>query len=219
MRTWSVSGTAFALCTRSSSLSMRTSTSMNPRSLQRKHYSLVLPKRRLKKPRFWGGSGVGSGSAAGSGSGKGSGSALASGSASSSGSGSGWGSGSGSGADSDSGGLRDGSSRASFVPKTQRRPLSRSRARIASNLQLLDELQRILSRQRDAAAVAAFEEAFESLRLVHSPGFSGVPGRPSGNISANRLATAAGTSPSTFPPNEAISFTPLEETKLTSALA
>src|SRR5204863_523614 len=95
----------------------------------------------------------------------------------------------------------------------------RSRARIASNLQLLDELQRILSRQRDAAAVAAFEEAFESLRLVHSPGFSGVPGRPSGNISANRLATAAGTSPSTFPPNEAISFTPLEETKLTSGLA
>src|SRR5215212_8973267 len=38
MRTWSVSGTAFALCTRSSSLSMRTSTSMNPRSLQRKAY-------------------------------------------------------------------------------------------------------------------------------------------------------------------------------------
>src|SRR6266550_4185663 len=100
MRTWSVSGTAFALCTRSSSLSMRTSTSMNPRSLQRKHYSLVLPKRRLKKPRFFAGSGVGSGS--------------------------GGGSGSGCGADSDSGGLRDGSSRASFVPKTQRRPLSRS---------------------------------------------------------------------------------------------
>src|SRR5438105_11734866 len=30
MRTWSVSGTALALCTRSSSLSMRTSTSMRP---------------------------------------------------------------------------------------------------------------------------------------------------------------------------------------------
>src|ERR671935_1626967 len=33
MRTWSVSGTAFALCTRSSSLSMRTSTSMSRRIL------------------------------------------------------------------------------------------------------------------------------------------------------------------------------------------
>src|SRR5919106_341765 len=33
MRTWSVSGTAFALWTRSSSLSMSTSTSMRPRSL------------------------------------------------------------------------------------------------------------------------------------------------------------------------------------------
>src|SRR3954453_1875124 len=33
MRTWSVRGTAFALCTRSSSLSMRTSTSMAPRIL------------------------------------------------------------------------------------------------------------------------------------------------------------------------------------------
>src|SRR5919204_6810756 len=33
MRTWSVRGTAFALCTRSSSLSMRTSTSMSRRIL------------------------------------------------------------------------------------------------------------------------------------------------------------------------------------------
>src|SRR5438094_3657570 len=92
-------------------------------------------------------------------------------------------------------------------------------ARIAANLQLLGELVRILSAQCHAAAVAPGEEAFKSLRLVHSPGFSGVPGRPSGNISTNRFATAAGTRPSTFPPNEAISFTPLEETKLTSGLA
>src|SRR6266516_2324809 len=35
MRTWSVNGTAFALCTRSSSLSIKTSTSMDFRSLQR----------------------------------------------------------------------------------------------------------------------------------------------------------------------------------------
>src|SRR5919204_6583672 len=35
MRTWSVSGTAFALWTRSSSLSIKTSTSMGFRSLQR----------------------------------------------------------------------------------------------------------------------------------------------------------------------------------------
>src|SRR5437763_7695127 len=95
----------------------------------------------------------------------------------------------------------------------------RRSARIAATLQLLSELVRIHSAQRNAAAVAAGEEAFKSLCLVHSPGFSGVPGRPSGNISTNRFATAAGTRPSTFPPNEAISFTPLEETKLTSGLA
>src|SRR4249919_2200462 len=41
MRTWSVSGTAFALCTRSSSLSIKTSTSMDLRSLQR---SAFLPE-------------------------------------------------------------------------------------------------------------------------------------------------------------------------------
>lgn len=34
------------------------------------------------------------------------------------------------------------------------------------------------------------------------------------NSSWNRRATGAGTSASTFPPNEAISFTPLDETKL-----
>jgi len=94
-----------------------------------------------------------------------------------------------------------------------------SRGWVASNLQFLSELLRIPSRQLHTAAVASCEEALESLGLVHSPGFSGVPGRPSGNISTNLLATAAGTRPSTFPPNDAISFTPLEETKLTSGLA
>ena len=38
---------------------------------------------------------------------------------------------------------------------------------------------------------------------------------PFGNFSARRRATASGTSSSTFPPNAAISFTPLDETKLT----
>src|SRR5438105_13458488 len=45
MRAWSVSGTAFGLCTRSSSLSIRTSTSMDLRSLQRKPVvSAALPE-------------------------------------------------------------------------------------------------------------------------------------------------------------------------------
>src|SRR5947208_8724698 len=45
MRTWSVSGTAFALCTRSSSLSIRTNTSIDLRSLQRKPaVSAFVPK-------------------------------------------------------------------------------------------------------------------------------------------------------------------------------
>src|ERR1051325_8864609 len=43
MRTWSVSGTAFALWTRSSSLSIRTSTSMDFRSLQRGPDCLAFP--------------------------------------------------------------------------------------------------------------------------------------------------------------------------------
>src|SRR2546426_5625207 len=43
MRTWSVSGTAFALCTRSSSLSIKTSTSMDFRSLQRDPDDLAVP--------------------------------------------------------------------------------------------------------------------------------------------------------------------------------
>src|SRR5207302_7319563 len=86
---------------------------------------------------------------------------------------------------------------------------------LTSGLQLLDELSRVLASERHAPAVAGCKEALELLRVVHSPGFSGVPGRPSGNISANRFATPAGTRPSTFPPNEAIYFTPLEETKLT----
>ena len=55
--------------------------------------------------------------------------------------------------------------------------------------------------------------------LGHSAGFSGVPGRPSGKSSLKRRATGSGTSPETSPPNAAISFTPLEETKLTCGLA
>src|SRR3954467_3141113 len=43
----------------------------------------------------------------------------------------------------------------------------------------------------------------------YSCGFSGVPGRPSGKSSMNRLATGPGTSSSTLPPNAAISFTQL----------
>ena len=58
-----------------------------------------------------------------------------------------------------------------------------------------------------------------SLLRCHSLGFSGAPGLPFGNFSASRRATASGTSSSTFPPNAAISFTPLDETKLTCALA
>ena len=54
---------------------------------------------------------------------------------------------------------------------------------------------------------------------VYSRGFSGAPGLPFGNFSASRRATGSGTSSSTFPPNAAISFTPLEETKLTCGLA
>src|SRR5207247_890537 len=53
----------------------------------------------------------------------------------------------------------------------------------------------------------------------HSPGFSGVPGLPSGKSTLNRAATGSGTSSDTSPPNAAISFTPLDETKLTCGLA
>src|SRR5262249_1329659 len=49
----------------------------------------------------------------------------------------------------------------------------------------------------------------------HSGGFSGAPGLPAGNTSLKRRATGSGTRAETSPPNAAISFTPLEETKLT----
>ena len=48
----------------------------------------------------------------------------------------------------------------------------------------------------------------------YSWGLRGAPGRPFGKSSRKRRATASGTSSSTFPPNDAISFTPLEEMKL-----
>jgi hypothetical protein len=57
------------------------------------------------------------------------------------------------------------------------------------------------------------------VELAHSPGLSGVPGRPSGNSCSSRRATGSGTSADTSPPNAAISFTPLDETKLTCGLA
>src|SRR5436305_14931289 len=61
MRTWSVSGTAFALCTRSSSLSIRTNTSIDLRSLQRKPAgSAALPEpTALRRLRFRLGFGLG----------------------------------------------------------------------------------------------------------------------------------------------------------------
>src|SRR4029450_1124254 len=207
MRTWSVSGTAFALCTRSSSLSMRTSTSMNPRSLQRSPDSLlVAPAEETAEET---GRRLGPGLRFGL-------------------------------------GRRHRGHRPGFV--SAEHPAAPARAQaleqalrfvereadvaggvkllgerrgsfsLAPGLQLLSELAGVLARKRNAAALAAGEEALESLGLGHSPGFCGVPGRPSGNSSAKRLATTAGTSASTFPPNEAISFTPLEETKLTSGL-
>jgi len=63
------------------------------------------------------------------------------------------------------------------------------------------------------------ESELEASEGAHSCGFSGVPGLPSGKSSLNLRATLSGTSSSTFPPKLAISFTPLEETKLTCGLA
>ena len=50
-------------------------------------------------------------------------------------------------------------------------------------------------------------------RCDYSWGLSGAPGRPFGYSSRKRSATAGVTSSPTFPPNDAISFTPLDETK------
>ena len=61
--------------------------------------------------------------------------------------------------------------------------------------------------------------AERDVALAHSVGFSGVPGRPFGKSSLKRCATGSGTSAETSPPNAAISFTPLDETKLTCGLA
>src|SRR5581483_10987253 len=90
-------------------------------------------------------------------------------------------------------------------------PATRGRAvveddREALRIAVVVDVERPPVRQRD-------------VELAHSPGFSGVPGLPSGKISASRRATGAGTSSETSPPNAAISFTPLEETKLTCGLA
>src|SRR5207248_6878 len=61
--------------------------------------------------------------------------------------------------------------------------------------------------------------AERDVELSHSSGRSGVPGRPFGKSSASRRATGSGTSAETSPPKAAISFTPLEETKLTCGRA
>ena len=126
------------------------------------------------------------------------------------------------------------------MPKTQRRPLARSSsstccasaarkddlvavgqlrlepldrlAAASANAQLLDDLLRVMAGEPDVAIGG--EERLEPVGLGHTWGFSGVPGRPSGNSSLNLRATAGGTSSSTFPPKDAISFTPLDETKL-----
>ena len=51
-----------------------------------------------------------------------------------------------------------------------------------------------------------------------SSGLSGGPGRPFGYSSRKRFATIGVTRPSTFPPNDAISLTPLDETNANSGL-
>src|SRR5690242_10918377 len=58
-----------------------------------------------------------------------------------------------------------------------------------------------------------------SIRPVYSRGLTGAPGLASGYSSRKRRATAGGTSWSTSPPKDAISFTPLEDTKLYCGLA
>ena len=102
------------------------------------------------------------------------------------------------------------------VPETRLEPL-RSLGAASSRPQLLEHLVGLAPGKPDVAGTA--KQLFQPLCVAHSWGFSGVPGRPSGNSSANLRATASGTSSSTFPPKEAISFTPLEETKLTCGLA
>ena len=78
--------------------------------------------------------------------------------------------------------------------------------------QLLHYLLRVVAGEPHLAV--RVEQPLEPVGVAHSCGFSGVPGRPAGNSSLNLRATASGTSPSTFPPNDAISFTPLDDTKL-----
>src|SRR5579884_2381420 len=77
---------------------------------------------------------------------------------------------------------------------------------------------RVERARRRRPVVADNGEAGTEL-VDHSPGFSGVPGRPFGKSSLNRRATGSGTSAETSPPYAAISFTPLDETKLTFGLA
>src|SRR5205809_159581 len=66
--------------------------------------------------------------------------------------------------------------------------------------------------------VDQYEDVHDSFP-VYSCGLTGAPDLALGNNSRKRRATAAGTSSSTFPPKAAISFTPLEETKLNLGLA
>ena len=131
------------------------------------------------------------------------------------------------------------------MPEIQRRPLARSSsssacasfgasttssearqlrlepvrgiARRAAGAQLLQHVLRLAPAEAHLASCA--EQRLELVGVGHSCGFSGVPGRPFGKSSLNLRATASGTSSSTFPPKDAISFTPLEETKLYCGLA
>src|SRR5215211_6673483 len=87
----------------------------------------------------------------------------------------------------------------------------------AARAQLLQDVLRLPLRQPHL--LSGREQRLELSALGHSCGFSGVPGRPFGKSCLNLRATTSGTSSSTFPPKLAISFTPLEETKLTCGLA
>src|SRR6476659_931766 len=84
-------------------------------------------------------------------------------------------------------------------------------------VQCREEVDRVCRRRVVEIDLAIVED--EGELSPHSPGRSGVPGRPSGKISASRRATGSGTSSETSPPKAAISLTPLEETKLTCGLA
>src|SRR5512132_1258106 len=201
MRTWSVSGTAFALCTRASSLSIRTSTSMVLRVYRR------LSAEQPAKPSLPLGLRVGLGLQ-----GRGArGLVLARLVA----------------AEHPAAPARAqlleqlGGVAGDELDLVRLRQLGLDAvggvALAAPRAELLQHVLGLPAREPDM--VAAREQRLELAEIAHSCGFSGVPGRPFGNSSLNRRATGSGTSSSTLPPKLAISLTPLEETKLTCGLA